>query len=245
MAIASTFFVLAAFMNGRRNAFVSDRLIEMVIAKATNAKSLLVLVVLETRALAFMDMAPNPILPHIMEERNRPTPCILLLVSFNAEGIHFSFARRTLDKKNPFPPILRLQCCNGSSLRLAVSLLVWRGTNPVSLIELRMFLLRPIRDQRLPPLHFAGGVGSPSARRPLLSWKHGFVFNFIDASMTAPRLLCQREGQGKNVGLIHPELPTDLVDSIELMNTPSFRRTASCQAVNRLTRSSLRRPLRS
>ena len=34
MAIASTFFVLAAFMNGRRNAFVSDRLIEMVIAKA-------------------------------------------------------------------------------------------------------------------------------------------------------------------------------------------------------------------
>ena len=177
MAIASTFFVLAAFMNGRRNAFVSDRLIEMVIAKATNAKSLLVLVVLETRALAFMDMAPNPILPHIMEERRRPTPCILLLDSFNAEGIHFSFARRTLDKKNPFPPILRLQCCNGSSLRLAVSLLVWRDTNPVSLIELqvafRMFLLQPKLGNRFLPLHLASGVGCPIARRSRRSRKHG------------------------------------------------------------------------
>ena len=67
----------------RACAFESGRLLEMVKAKTTDAESLLVLVVLETRALAFMEMAPNPILPHIMEERKRPTPCILLLVSFN------------------------------------------------------------------------------------------------------------------------------------------------------------------
>ena len=67
MTITSA-FLTRAFELGRMSAFVGGRFIQVVVAEATRAKIMLFLVVLEARVLAFMEMASNPILPHVMEE---------------------------------------------------------------------------------------------------------------------------------------------------------------------------------
>ena len=77
MTITSTLFIGPTFDDGRRNPFVRGRFIEMIIAKTTPAKNMFLLVILETRVLAFVEMTPNPILPRVMEERTAPTLCII------------------------------------------------------------------------------------------------------------------------------------------------------------------------